>query len=68
MVDAGCIILSFLFVLVGIISEAVRIDLRLSSATWLLLGLYFAVVAIGPILHVVSMKNLYGIESENKNK
>jgi hypothetical protein len=65
-VDAFCIIISFVFIMIGVISELLKIDLRLASISWFLLGLYFAVIALGPIMHVVAMKNLYGIESENK--
>lgn len=67
-VDAFCIIISFVFVMVGVITEALKIDVRLASTSWYLLGVYFGVIALGPIIHLVAMKNLYGIESENKNK
>jgi hypothetical protein len=65
-VDAFCIIISFLFIMVGVIGDALKIHLLVASTTWLLLGIYFAVIALGPIIHLVAMKNLYGIETENK--
>ena len=55
-----------LFVLIGVIGEALKIDLRLATTTWLLLGIFFAVLAIGPHIHIASMENLFGIESELK--
>jgi hypothetical protein len=59
---------AFLFIIVGVIGEALKIDLRLTSTTWLLLGVFFAVTALGPHIHLAAMHNLFGIESETKNK
>jgi hypothetical protein len=59
---------AFLFILVGVIEEALKIDLPLASTTWLLLGVFFAVTALGPHIHLAAMHNLFGIESETKNK
>ena len=61
-------VVAILFVLIGVIGEALRIDLRLTTTTWLLLGIFFVVMAIGPNIHLAVMENLYGIESELKNK
>jgi hypothetical protein len=59
---------AFLFILVGVIEEALKIDFPLVSTTWLLLGVFFAVTALGPHIHLAAMHNLFGIESETKNK
>ena len=59
---------AFLFIIVGVIGEALKIDLHLASTTWLLLGVFFAVTALGPHIHLAAMHNLFGIESEIKNK
>jgi hypothetical protein len=62
------IVFACLFILVGVIQDALKIDLRLATTTWLMLGVFFAVTAIGPHIHIAAMENLYGMESENKNK
>ena len=63
-----CIIFAILLALVGVIGEALKIDLRLATTTWLLMGVLFLVGSLGPHLELVALKHLYGIEAENKNK
>ncbi len=60
--------LSFLFVVIGIIWRVLKIDYGLDSTFWFLLAIFFAVIIIMPTIHLVGYKQLYGIESENKNK
>lgn len=60
------IILGFLFALVGIISDALDMNLILESPNWLLLGILFVIVSFGPMLNSIMAKHLYGIESEIK--
>jgi hypothetical protein len=66
--NISCIVIGLLFVIVGVIGEALKIDLRLASTTWLLLGLFFAVISIAPHIQVAVLKSWYGVESERKNK
>jgi hypothetical protein len=63
-----CGVLAFLLVIVGIIWEVLKIDFGLGSITWILLGIFFAVISISPNLHLAVYKHLCGIESESKNK
>jgi hypothetical protein len=52
----------------GIISDALNITLGLESMSWFLLAIFFAVVALGPMLTSLVARHLYGIESENKTE
>ncbi|UCF13328.1 MAG: hypothetical protein JSW06_03475 [Thermoplasmatales archaeon] len=60
------VILGLIFALVGIISDALDINLILESSNWLLLAILFVVGHYGPILNSIMAKHLYGIESEIK--
>ena len=62
------ILLGFLFALLGVIGDALDITLGLESTSWLLLAVFFGVVAIFPTMHSVMAKHLYGIEAESKKK
>jgi hypothetical protein len=66
--NLSCVLIGLLFVIVGVIGESLKIDLRLASTTWLLLGLFFAVISIAPHVQVAALKSWYGVESERKNK
>jgi hypothetical protein len=55
-----------LFALIGVIGDAFDMTLIIESSNWLLLAVFFGVVAIFPTMHSVMAKHLYGIESENK--
>lgn len=61
-------ILGFIFAIIGVIGDALDITFILESSTWLLLAVFFGVAALGPIMHSVAAKHLFGIESENNNK
>ena len=61
-------ILGFIFALIGIISDALDINVILESSNWLLLAILFVIASFMPFLNSLMAKHLYGIESENKNK
>ena len=63
-----CVILAFLFVIIAIIGDALNKTLGLETISWFLLGIFFIGVGMMPTIHLVGYKQLYGIESENKNK
>ena len=58
----------FLFAILGVIGDALDKTIVLESSTWLLLAVFFGVAAIGPLMHSVAAKHLFGIETESKNK
>jgi hypothetical protein len=60
------IILGILFALLGVIGDALNINLVLESTSWLLLAIFFGIASIMPYMHSIMAKHLYGIESENK--
>ena len=60
--------LGAIFALIAVIGDALDMNVILEPSNWLLLAIFFGVVAIFPTLHSVMAKHLYGIESENKNK
>jgi len=66
--NLSCLIIALLFVIVGVIGEALKIDLRLAPTTWLLLGIFFAAISIAPHIQAAALKPWYGVESERKNK
>jgi uncharacterized membrane protein len=59
-------ILGIIFAIIGVIGDALDINVILESYNWLLLAILFVVGSFGPNLHSVLAKHLYGIESENK--
>ena len=59
-------ILGLIFALVGVIGDALDINVILESSNWLLLAILFVVASILPHLNSLMAKHLYGIESENK--
>jgi hypothetical protein len=61
-----CGVLAFLLVIVGVIWEVLKIDFALESMTWMLLGIFFAVISISPDIHLAVYRHLWGIESETK--
>ena len=66
--NAICVILAFLFVIIAIVWDVLNKTLGLATISWFLLGIFFIGVGIMPTIHLVGYKQLYGIESENKNK
>lgn len=63
-----CVVLSFLFVIIAIIGDALNITLWLGTISWFLLGIFFIGISISPNIHLAVYRHLYGIECENKNK
>ena len=60
--------LSFLFVIIGIISDASNTTLGLTSSTWFLLAIFAAIHTIAPSMHLVVAKHFLGIETESKKE
>jgi len=58
--------LSFLFVLIGIIGDALNTTLGLTSLAWFLLAIFAAIHSIVPSIHLVGAKHFLGIETESK--
>jgi hypothetical protein len=59
-------LLSFLFVLIGIVGDALNTTLGLTSLSWFLLAIFAAIHAIVPSMHLVVAKHFLGIEAESK--
>jgi hypothetical protein len=57
---------AFLLVVIGIIWRALKIDLGLDSTFWFLLTIFFAITSLALQLHIASIRNLLGIDSEHK--
>ena len=58
----------FLFVFLGIISDALNITLVLKPISWYLLAIFAVASAIVPTLHLVVAKHFLGIEAESKKE
>ena len=58
--------LSFLFVLIGIIGDALNTTLGLTSLAWFLLAIFAAIHSIVPSIRLVGAKHFLGIETESK--
>ncbi len=61
-------LLGFLFLALGIISDSLKVTLGLEPMSWFLTAIFCMVGSISPKLHVVSGKHLLGIETENKKE
>jgi len=61
-----CQYLSFLFVALGIIGDALNVKLGLESMSWFLLAIVAGLNAIIGHTHTVVAKHLLGIETESK--
>jgi len=61
-----CQYLSFMFVALGVIGDALNIKLGLESMSWLLLAIVAGLNAIIGHMHIVVGKHLLGIEAESK--
>lgn len=59
-------LLSFLFVALGVIGDALNITLILHPMIWLLLAIFAGLHAFVPAVHLVVAKHLLGIEAESK--
>jgi hypothetical protein len=61
-------LLSFLFVVLGVISDALNITLSLEPMSWFLLAIFATVHAITPVMHVVVAKHFLGIDTQGKKE
>ena len=59
-------IISYLFLALGIVSDALNVTLVLETISWFMLAIFATVGAIVPNMHVVVAKHLLGIETESK--
>jgi hypothetical protein len=60
------VILGFIFALIGVIGDALDINVILEPSNWLLLAIIFVIASFMPYLNSALAKHLYGIESEIK--
>jgi hypothetical protein len=61
-------LLGFLFLALGIISDSLKITLGLEPMSWFLIAIFCMVGSINPKLHVVAGKHLLGMKTENKKE
>ena len=61
-----CQYLSFIFVALGVIGDALNITLGLESLSWFLLAIVAGLNAIIGHMHIVVGKHLLGIEAESE--
>jgi hypothetical protein len=61
-------LLGFLFLALGIISDSLNITLGLEPMSWFLVAIFCMVGSINPKLHVVAGKHLLGMKTENKKE
>ena len=62
-----CEYLSFLLVIIAIIWRVLKLDyLDLDSVFWFLLAIFFTVTSLAPHIHIASIRNQLGFDSENK--
>ncbi len=61
-------LLGFLFLALGIISDSLNITVGLEPINWFLAAIFCMVGSISPKLHVVADKHLLGMETENKKE
>jgi len=61
-------LLGFIFLALGIISDSLKITLGLEPLSWYLIAIFCMVGSINPKLHVVAGKHLLGIQTENKKE
>ena len=61
-------LLGFLFLALGIISDSLNITLGLEPMSWFLTAIFCMVGSINPKLHVVAGWHLLGIKTENEKE
>jgi hypothetical protein len=61
-------LLGFLFLALGIISDSLKTTIGLEPMSWFLMAIFCMVGSINPKLHVVAGKHLLGIETESKKE
>ena len=59
-------LLGFLFLALGIISDSLKITLGLEPMSWFLMAIFCMVGSISPKMHVVAGKHLLGMRTESK--
>jgi hypothetical protein len=59
---------SFLFVALGVISDALNIVLVLHPTTWLLLAIGCGITVMISHMHIMTAKQVLGIEAESKKE
>ena len=59
-------LLGFLFLALGIISDSLKITLGLEPMSWFLMAIFCMMGSINPKLHVVAGKHLLGMKTESK--
>jgi hypothetical protein len=59
-------LVSLLFVVLGVIGDALDITLGLGSISWFLLAIFASLTAVHPQMHAVLAKHLLGVEAESK--
>jgi hypothetical protein len=59
---------AFLFIALGVISDALDTVLILHPIIWLLLAISMGIMSIVTHMHVVAAKHFLGIESESKKE
>jgi hypothetical protein len=65
-ISATILFCSIVFVVLGVIGDALNITLGLESMSWFLLAIWTGLIAIFPGMASLTAKHLYGIESERK--
>ncbi len=60
--------LSFIFVVLGVISDALNTTLGLEPISWFLLAIFAGLHAVVPDIHLVMAKHFLGIEAESKKQ
>ena len=60
------VILGFIFALIGIIGDALDINVIIEPSNWLLLAILFVIASFMPFFNSLMAKHLYGIEDEIK--
>ena len=66
MINIGCIVIALLLIIAGAAAEIFEINLDLTSTSYFILAIFFAVLSVAPHIQVVALKSWYGIESERK--
>jgi hypothetical protein len=68
MASTICSLFSFLFIVIGITSDALNTTLGLTTLSWYLLAIFVIIHAIMPTMHLVTAKHFLGMEVENKRE
>ena len=58
----------FLFVILGIVGDAMGITLGLETMSWFLLAIFVEIASVMPSMHAVVAKHLLGVEAESKKE